>query len=271
MGNALARGEPNRWHDEDLGSACPRGPAGRSRGPGVAEVPRPAIRLFVMASWGPDVWSALGTVCAVVVALGIAVSPPVWRWVCRPRLNLDLGETEPHVRPARSGGVEHTGLYLRVGVVNTGRLKARRVRAIISDWWYLETPAGTGGGHWIAQDLDPSILHWTGTPHADQDRMSSQEISIPAGVRWFVDLCKHDLRSRQTQLILDDRTERGFRLEALQGLGDFRAQITIVAENATARTVVIGWRITMEHWITDVHEANRPEAAPGGLLNILRG
>jgi hypothetical protein len=229
-----------------------------------------AITLFTMASWGPDVWSALGTVGAVVVALGIALSPPVWRWLCRPRLRFDLGETEPHVRPARSGGIEHTKMYLRLGVVNTGHLEARRVRAIVSDWWYLDAHLGPDGAKWIAQDLDPSILHWTGTAHVDQGRTSPGEISIPVGVRWFVDVCKHDLRSRQTHLILDDRIERGFRLEASQGLGDFRAQITLVAENATACTAVIGWRTSMEHWITDVYETDRPDAAPGGLLNILR-
>lgn len=216
---------------------------------------------LVLASWGPEAWSAFGSLAAVVVALGIALGPVVWRWVRRPILRFDLGETEPHVRPERSGINPASAMVLRVGVANRGRLEARRVRGLISAWWYIEQSSG----RWVAQDLDPSWLHWTGTAPG-----SGPEVSIPAGVRLFLDLIRHNVTGGQTRLILGDSGERAFSLDALQGMGDFAAEVTLLAENAAARAGVIAWHIDDKKWITNVREIGRPLAEPPGLLNIFR-
>ncbi|MGH2717346.1 MAG: hypothetical protein ACRDJU_02050, partial [Actinomycetota bacterium] len=122
-----------------------------------------------LASWGPEAWSAFGSLAAVVVALGIALGPVTWRSVRRPVLRFDLGDTEPHVRPERSGINAVSAMVLRIGVANRGHLEARRVRGLLSAWWYVRQPSG----EWLAQDLDPSWLHWTGTADG-----SAPEVSI---------------------------------------------------------------------------------------------
>lgn len=216
--------------------------------------------------WGTvSQWaSAAATLLAVLVALW---SSQFRSWFRRPKIRLEVGRTEPHVRMTRSDGeIRHVGFYFRVAVWNRGRSSAERVRVQITRWVYREP----GESEWKSHDLDPAMLHWATMAHADQGRQYPPEVIIPSGGYWFFDLVNHDLNRRETTLVLDDRTRRGFELKALNGLGDFVAEVLVSASNCAPLNGCIAWTIDGKRYVSSVELLRAgPKAPPGGLLNIL--
>lgn len=200
-----------------------------------------------MSSTSPAEWfTAIGTIGATVVALAIASAPPWWRWLKRPKLEVVFSRDLPHIRRMTDG------IWLRLAVGNGGKREAIHVRGLITDWWYKDR-----SGRWIKHDLDPSFLHWTGTPHMDESMVPS-EVSLPSKTTWFLDLCWHSAQ-HFTQIVLDNRAIDGFDLDARTMLGEFRAKVVITSDNAGAVERTIGWTVEAGEKIGQVGLAHAPD------------
>jgi hypothetical protein len=85
---------------------------------------------LLAARSGTETLTAYSTLAAVVVALGVALTPAFHRWWSRPRLEVEVGNGLPFARTIASGDT-----YLRFQVRNTGRGNAIAVSARVTGWW----------------------------------------------------------------------------------------------------------------------------------------
>lgn len=213
-------------------------------------------------------WGTVGewvAAAATFAAVLVALAGPIGERLRRPTLRLEVGITEPHVRLKRDN-LSTQGFFIRVAVRNVGKSEAERVRAQITRWVY-RSPEETV---WRSHDLDPTFLHWTGMPHADQGRSSPPEVTIAPGSVWFLDLAYHDVKRVETRLILDDHTDRGFRVTAGHALGHFVAEVLVSAANASPITRAIGWSLDDKTFVSEIAIVPElPQAPRPGFLNIL--
>jgi hypothetical protein len=202
-----------------------------------------------------DTWQAIkdaGPIIASVVALAIAVTPPVWRYVRRPRLWVRITDVEPHTRQARSAdNVVH--LFLRMQVLNKGNIEARRVRAVVHEWY--ERPDATV--EWHRRDMDPAALHWVSMPQAGQTRREPA-INLPRGLWDFADLVRYTPPSNTQVLVVDDTTPRGFWLMPTNSTGEFVLTVTISAENARPEKRHVHYSLSPERRFHDVRIDKSP-------------
>ncbi|GEM_PF-4733562 len=228
--------------------------------------------MHTLASANAADWlAAIGTVSAVVVALGLALLPASRRWLRRPRLVIKVGETEPHVRLVEhrfERGLDEDQLRLRLEIVNEGATEARRVRVSIRKWWELD------GDKWIDRCIDPMQLRWVTHPRPmdEGERIrTGLETDLAADDSNFVDLAYLSKTSGGDGLRSPDLIHRPFSLESNRRNGERRAQVVVVAENAEIVRTVVSYRTSPESWFSDVHVSSAPkDASPGALLGILK-
>lgn len=257
-------------------------------------MPTPTVVPTVDPS-GSSAWeivTGVGTLLAVVAALGIALTPVIWRRLRKPKLVVEVGEREPHVRLAhRLGGSEGpNAFYLRMTVRNNGKTEARRVRVTLMDWYVLEPVEGFPD--WARLDTDPAALHWVSMTHAREkrdrvrggyltsleqpvpeaeliDRHTPPEVNLPAGLVDLVDLAVFS--NNKLALILDDNRPRGFKQVAPFPDREFKLTLAITAENAVALTRTVCFRVDLDNGFQDVRFCEPPaQARDAGLLTMLK-
>jgi hypothetical protein len=105
----------------------------------------------------PAEWlTAIGTVGAVVVALGLAIVPAFLKWLARPRLQVIVGQQEPHLRVVLESEDVVVGQRVRLEIGNCGRREAEKVQVFLRNWWVKTTDESK----WINFDIDPIPLAW---------------------------------------------------------------------------------------------------------------
>ena len=216
-----------------------------------------------------DTWTklaAVGTLTASVIALSVAVVPPLWRRYWRhPQLDVRIGSVEPWARVARLVGPGAWQVWFRVEVLNTGRAEARNVRAVVHAWY----ERADSSAQWEKRELDPSALHWVSMPYQWQDlgggqgiiqRETAPVVNLPPGLSDFADLIVYTFSANSHMLVLDDQRPRGFRVQPTHATGEFILSVTLVADNAEALTKHIHYALTREDLFGDVRFEDAPPA-----------
>lgn len=209
-----------------------------------------------------EVWTAVGTVGAVVVALFVSTLSTITTWYRRPRLVIRLGSIEPHIRGVMEG-FRHDGFILRVEVRNDGRSEARRVRAYVQDWW-IRTDDKLGY-RWIKPDLDPFPVEWVvSRSHITDLAPQSSE---------YAPLSRYEVSAGATSLCMPaDREVPHRATHSNYPLGEHRIRLAVVSETAKAVTEVISYTTSSEHFISSVRPSEAPTGARlVGILAMLRG
>lgn len=169
-----------------------------------------------------EVWSTVATVGATVVALALAVVPPVWRAHKRrrslPRLSLECETGDPFVRGAWAGAQWQ---YLRARITNSGGGPATNVRCVVVRARYGDGPN--------LSDLviDPYELHWVSLPGppglvgigtiggsaslTPVDGVRSSRVDLTMSDFELVDVCRHS--GEKLELVPHDDRSRGFSYE----------------------------------------------------------
>jgi hypothetical protein len=219
-----------------------------------------------------DLWTkltAVGTLTVSIVALLIAVVPPLWRryWK-RPRLVVLIGAAEPWTRVAFVPGGP-TYVWFRMQVVNDGRAEARNLRAVVHEWY----ERADANAEWHKRDLDPSALHWVsmsyqweaprGGGEGSIKRETAPVVSLPQGLSDFADLVRYGANTNEHTLVLDDPRPRGFADRPRNLDGEFVLSVTVAAENARTVTKHIHYTLSRERFFSDVRFEKGP---PGDYL-----
>lgn len=209
-----------------------------------------------------DLLTAIGTVGAVVVALGLSIVPGLRRWRARPVLRFEFGKVEPYTRIDLSptagvitgGGFNGTTL-VRAGVRNIGRTEARRVRVQIHAWWVLEN------GLWWQYDLDPVLLRWVSQP-------SENEIDIAPALQDLVEVVGRSTDGRH-RLSIRLTPPPPFDFQATKSYSPHRVELVAFGEGAESIRAVMEYQFT-ESGGVEVTRAEPPdgEIQPLGLLGI---
>lgn len=180
--------------------------------------------------------SAIGTVGAVVVALLLAALPAWNRRRSRPRLEIRVGNEEPHIRPTRGGVAGRPGqselavqgYILRVEVKNVGRSEARRVRVQLLGW--ASERKGEKELDWIAYDIDPMPLKWVEAP-GDEFLMD-----LAAGMSGLAYVGEYHDRSGELELFTPDSHRREFPTKPNYSNVTYWVEVAAAAENADVVT-----------------------------------
>lgn len=225
--------------------------------------------------------STFATVGAVLVALAIAVAPIIWRRIRRPKLVAEVGDREPNVRFAHKMDGPNAW-FLRMTVRNKGKTEARRVRVTLIDW-YVHEPVGEY--EWARNDTDPAALHWVSMTHAREQvprppvpswqtepgpliRPTPPEVNLAPELFDLVDLA--DWSNGYLRLILDDNRPRGFIQQAPQGEREFMLTVFVTAENASAITRTVCFRVDSGKGFTDIGFCDPPKRSrQTGWLSML--
>jgi hypothetical protein len=102
------------------------------------------------------------------------------------------------------------------------------------------------------------------------------ETDLPAAMSDYANVSRYERSAARTTLCVPaGRKVEPREVESNYPLGEHRARIAVVAENAAAVSAVISWVISWvtshERWITDVKFADPPSSAVRvGILNLLR-
>jgi hypothetical protein len=209
-----------------------------------------------------DVLSTFATLAATLLALYLAASRPIIaRWK-RPKLEIRLGETEPHVRSIlESHPLQLDGAFLRLEVANVGRSDALLVRMVATRWW---EHAGHGSREWISNDLDPLTLHWAGprTPLRN-------EIKLAPGMSDFIDLLVYEPPELLIPVENGELAERGFTLRASEPFAEQRFQVTALAENAPSCTRVVALKLDVQELFHRIRFTTAPDPAEVQPFSLL--
>jgi hypothetical protein len=222
---------------------------------------------------GAEFWTAVGTVGAVIVALGAVTVPGLVRRCRRPRLEIGIGEQEPLLRPSRPEGITTEAVLLRIAVSNAGRLEARRVRGQVTKWWSQRNERPEARHQWIEYDIDPMTYPWVSAPPADGDSRAAFLVDLAHEASDYLEIIRYDTRAGQVRLVAPDRRQRPFLFEANYHLVEHRVEILVGAENASVVRKVISFKASHENFISDVKFSEPPppeRTLRGGLFNILR-
>ena len=225
---------------------------------------------------------AIGTISAVVVALGIALSPPVVRSVRRPRLSAAVSSREPHMVAVASETEINIAemVFLRVEIRNVGKRTARGARVTVVRRWRVDLPPeGEWQGRplpddhdpkWKLVDSEPMALHWSSLPPAE-DRSTASRVDIARGHSEYAELAVLQTRLNRLEVAVDDR--RACRTDVVehQAIARHRWEVLFGADDVEPRGVVVEFVIDGKNFITNaVLAAAPPDADDVRLLHLLR-
>jgi len=219
-----------------------------------------------------DWLGAIGTLTAVIVALGLSLVPAFVRWLHRPKLRVVVGSSEPHVRPRMAEREFHVeAMYLRVEVRNDGGTEARRVRAQVRRWWARNN--SSKAPRWVQYDIDPLPLRWVSRP-MDAGEASSTEVDLAPAASDFVEASVYLSPGGKTMLCAPSHAKRPFRLESNYPIGEHRVEVLVVSESAGSQRAVVSYTTSHERWIDNVHVSEPPppdDVLQVGLVALLGG
>lgn len=230
----------------------------------VCEVDDVLSRHDAVVAW-TDEFTAVGTVGAVVVALGIALAPMIWRALRKPRLTVVTGRGEPFLRPISENSYGIGEMRLRVGVRNQGKSTAHDVRAVLRNWW--ET--NEDGNGWLELDTDPLPMKWVALRPGD-DRVSEPPTTqIPPDSTEMLDLVIW--RPDSIELLVDDRRQALYNSRRTPAIGTWRIHFELTGTNTTPTTWTVEFECDGKNFIRRVELSTPPQSARHvGLMRLLR-
>ena len=225
---------------------------------------------------------AIGTIAAVVVALGIALSPPIARSLRRPRLTAAVSSREPHMVAVASKTEMNIAemVFLRVEIRNAGRRTARGAWATVVRRWRVDLPPDLEwqgpplpddyDPKWKLVDSEPMALHWSSLAPAEE-RATASRVDIARGHSEYAELALLQTRLNRLEIAVDDR--RACRTDVVehQAIARHRWEVIFGADEVEPRVVVVEFVIDGKNFITDAIFATAPPAADDvRLLHLLR-
>jgi hypothetical protein len=192
--------------------------------------------MAILATVVTDWLTAIGTVGAVIVAVGTPGLISLNRWRKRPSLDVVMGDVEPLQRfdPSPANPRE---LRLRALVSNSGKSSARRVRVQVQRCW-LKPLAAPPNGPWTILDTDILPLRWSSRSPEDRGA-AGEEVEIPPNLADRLDVLRVDWNSREMFLV---GASREVPLAPHYDIGEYRIELVVVAENAPAVSHVYAFR-----------------------------
>jgi len=182
--------------------------------------------------------TAIGTVGAVVVALGFPLGRcTVQRWR-RPRLAIDVGPSPPLVATEGQGQEEAT--VVRAKVTNAGRTEAKRVRVQVGTCWFKSDVPTATVKPWSVLVTLPVPLRWESRP-ASSTGQAAEEVDLATAVSDYVTLTE-TLTAQPRRHRLPSVDGSGPDLDPENDVGEYRFFVTAYAENAEPVSVVVGYR-----------------------------
>lgn len=134
-----------------------------------------------MATSAADWLTAIGTVGAVIVALGTPAATWLIRRARRPVLRIGMSGAEPNLRAVLGADSDETAFYwLRCTVTNTGPSTAQAVRAQVRRYWVPQADPERPGVPWAECAIDPQPLAWASRPDG-VDPAQREAVPIPGG------------------------------------------------------------------------------------------
>jgi hypothetical protein len=216
-------------------------------------------------------WEAIGTVSAVVVALGLAALPSVRRWWSRPKLSLIAASTEPHC--VAVSGQDHiiSEVVMRIEVRNSGRRVARGLTAKVTHMWIEDLPVEADdfpidmkpyrSEGWRLRHEEPVALRWA----------SSDTVTIPAGESEFVSLVSFNRTDYSVRLLMLDAEHSTVKPDLRGGLHRHRLRVVVTADECEPVVEVVEFVIDGKNFISQVSIAAAPATFEDArLLTLLR-
>jgi hypothetical protein len=226
----------------------------------------------LLATVATDWLTAIGTLAAVIVALGLSLVPVFVRWLHLPKLRIIVGSSEPHLRPRMAERGPHVeAMYLRVEVRNYGKAEARRVRAQVRRWWARNN--NSNPPRWVEYDIDPLPLRWVSRP-MDAGEALSTEVDLAPEASDLVEVSVYLSPGGKTLLCAPSHAQRRFRLESNYPIGEHRVEVLVVSESAGSQRTVVSYTTSHGSWISNVHRSEPPQehdVLQVGLVALLGG
>jgi hypothetical protein len=238
----------------DLGSAAPSHD--------VRSTPQQQSTMNLVDPATADVLSTFATLAATLLALFLAASRPlISRWK-QPRLEIRLGEMEPHVRSIRESHPRRLdGAFLRVEVANVGRSDATSVRTVLTRWWER---GGNDTRPWVQRDIDPLTLHWAGPRIPLRN-----EIKLAPGMSDFLDLLVYEPPDLFIPMENGELIERGYRLRAASPHEEQRFRLTAICENGRSCSRVVSLICDRTDLFCAVQFVDEPDSAQVAASSLL--
>ena len=137
----------------------------------------------MVATSAADWLTAVGTVGAVVVALGTPAVAWMIRRARRPVLTIELSDSEPNLRPVLEASSDVISFYwLRFSVANSGPTAAQAARAQLRRYWVRPVADPGDEQPWVECVIDPQPLAWISRPY-QVDPHRREAVPIPGGSR----------------------------------------------------------------------------------------
>ncbi len=216
-------------------------------------------------------WEAIGTVSAVVVALGLAALPSVRRWWSRPKLSLIAASTEPHC--VAVAGQDHiiSEVVMRIEVRNTGRRVARGLTAKVTHMWIEDLPVDADdlpidmkpyrSEGWRLRHEEPVALQWA----------SAGTITIPAGESEFVSVVALGRSDYRLRLMMLDAKHSTVKPGLGSGLHRHRLRVIVTADECEPVIEVVEFVIDGKNFISQVSITEAPaKFEDARILTLLR-
>ncbi len=232
-----------------------------------------------------EILAAISTSAAVVIALGIALAPTVRQWWRRPRLEVFVGDTEPHCIAVKGAGLSLKmvdEVVLRIEARNVGRSTADGCWAKINRRWRYDLPLNPDDWAdsevkpyrfegWQLVEQDPVALRWSSLPFAVDRGPSGPHVQIARGASEFAELAVLATTSRKLRVSVDDERAGRNRNEASDAIGTHRWEVVIGSDRVDPIAKVIEFVVDGKNFISDVTVADAPSKAEDHrLLTLLR-
>jgi len=177
-----------------------------------------------------DWLTAVGTVGAVIVAVGTPSIAMGWRHYSRPKLELQPENTNPSDIVVMDAVTLYIAGYdLRLAVHNRGLREATGVRAQVRRFWAgREVPVS--GKTWAQSPIDPIPLTWASRPNALPIEQR-ESVSLPPGARDVAAFAVFRCADRRMDLV-----RLGVALTPVAPqqsvLHEYRFELAVTADNA---------------------------------------
>lgn len=225
---------------------------------------------------------AISTIAAVVAALGIALSPPILRFLRRPRLTGLVSSREPHTVAIASKteiNIAET-VFVRVEIRNAGARTARNAWATVGRRWRVDLPPDPEwqgppipDDHdpaWKLVDSEPMALHWSSLPPVES-RGTASRVDIARGHSEFAEVAVLQPRLNRLEVAVDDRRACRTDFVEHQAVARHRWEVIFGADDVEPRVAVVEFVIDGKNFINDVALSSAPPSAKDvRLLHLLR-